>query len=144
MLAKKEKVFMKGIKIFLKRKKNKNMVINYTEISWKIKRKKREYGRERNINLSFNEIKALVEYESIIKYGKRNRFTNKDRLMSWWLIILVIDYFDSQLYRNFFLPVNFFPWFFLDWMFEKRFRDFYFKRKNFSFILGEFRKAFIK
>lgn len=85
---------MKGIKIFLKRKKNKNMVINYIEISWKIKRKKREYGRERNINLSFNEIKALVEYESIIKYGKTNRFTNKDRLMSWWLIILVIDYFD--------------------------------------------------
>ena len=40
MLAKKEKVFMKGVKIFLKRKKNKNMVINYIEIFLKNKKKK--------------------------------------------------------------------------------------------------------
>ena len=40
MLSKKEKVFMKGIKIFLKRKKNKNMVINYIESFLKNKKKK--------------------------------------------------------------------------------------------------------
>ena len=53
MLAKKEKVFMKGIKIFLKRKKNKNMVISYIELFLKNKKKKKE-------NMVANEIKILV------------------------------------------------------------------------------------
>ena len=73
MLSKKQKRLVKGIKIFLKKKKKKRQYayVQYRNLSEEEKERKHQYGGEQYKNLQEDEKQRLAEYIKKLIYNAK-------------------------------------------------------------------------